>query len=325
MGVQTPYQRDQPFPTADPGVLDPYAGAFGGIVVNESWSQLEPSPGVEDWAPLDRSLEAVRRWNAAHRSAPLGVKLRIFAGSSAPAWVVARSGPTVTLRRRGGTKVAGRWWTAPFRHAWRSFQHALAARFDPDPLVRAVSVSSCSSSTGEPFVVSGAPSSRQALAAAGWTPALQERCLDGALADYSGWTRTPVTFAFNPLRTASGTDMAFTERLMRACAGSRAAGGPTCVVGNNDLSAAAPTRPGAAPVYAAIDALEAPGAAHPAVYFQTVGPPVACQAVAVAVGHHASSVELWPPVGRLPGFTAVPVATLSRWDRALRSAGRLAC
>ncbi len=324
MGIQTPYQTGQPFPVTDPSFLDAYAGDFSGIVVNESWSQLEPSPGVENWAPLDQSLAAVAAWNASHPATPLGVKLRIFAGYSAPAWVVSQSGPTVTVQTKGGTKVLGEWWTTPFRQAWSAFQHALAERYDPNPLVRAVSVSSCSSSTGEPFVVSGAVSSQRALAAAGWTPQLQEACLQGALSDYSGWTHTQITFAINPLATRSGPDVAFMDQIMQACAGSHAAGGSECVVGNNDLSATAPSG-NVGPSYAEIAAVKPTYATGSGVYFQTGGPAVDCATMSVATTYHATSVELWPPNGRYSGFSAVPTSTLKSWNQTLISGGTVTC
>lgn len=320
MGVQTAYQTGQPFPTTDPSTLDTYAGAFGGIVINESWSQLEPSPGVEQWAPLDQSLAAVQMWNIQHPATPLGVKLRIFAGYSAPSWVVQESGPSVTLHTRGGTKVVGEWWTTPFRQAWNSFQHALAARYDSNPLVRAVSVSSCSSSTGEPFVVSGAKSSQQALSAAGWTPQLQESCLEGALSDYSGWVHTPVDLAANLLGQGPsvGPSTAFTGQIMQACAASQSHGGPECVLGNNDLSSTV-TSGSAGFVYSEIESLWQSTPAHVNVYFQTVGAGVNCQAIAVAVSHHATSVELWPPNGHYSGFSAIPLATLASWNTAVQT------
>ena len=324
MGTQTAYQTGQPFPVTDPSSLDAYAGDFSGIVVNESWSQLEPTPGVEDWAPLDQSLAAISAWNAAHPATPLGVKLRIFAGFSAPSWVVAQSGPTATIATRGGAKTVGEWWTTPFRQAWSAFQHALAARYDPNPLVRAVSVSSCSSSTGEPFVVSGAISSQRALAAAGWTPQLQEACLESALSDYSGWTHTQITFAFNPLPTPSGPDVAFMSQIMQACAGSHAAGAPECVLGNNDLSASAPLGK-AGPAYSEIATLAPTRATGSGVYFQTAGPSVDCATMSVATAYHATSVELWPPNHGYLGYSAVPSATLASWNRTLVSGGAVTC
>jgi hypothetical protein len=335
MGVQTPYLTDQPFPTTDPNMLDADAGAFAGIVVNEAWSELEPTPGREDWAPLDASLAAVQQWNDQHLRSPLEVKLRIFAGASAPAWVVAASGGPVTVdatvpvgpgRRQVVSREMGRWWTAPFRQAWSDFQHALAARYDGDPLIHAVSVSSCSSLTGEPFIVGTDPTTRANLAAAGWSVQAQEQCLEGALADYSGWQRTPVTFAFNPLATDPGTDEAFTDSIMQACAQSASEGGPDCVLENNDLSATVESERGPSQVYAEIDTLEADDAADPpAVTFQTVGAAASCPMLAVATAHHATSVELWPPHGHLAGFGSVPVGTLSAWNRALQAGQQITC
>lgn len=268
----------------------------------------------------------MQAWNSQHTATPLGVKLRIFAGYGAPSWVVQQAGTPVTLQTKGGTKTVGRWWTAPFRQAWSSFQHAVAARYDSNPLVRAVSVSSCSSSTGEPFVVSGAVASHRALQAAGWTPQLQESCLGEALADYSGWVRTPVTFAFNTLPTPSGPDMTFTALLMQACATSHSHGGPECVLGNNDLSATAPSGRESF-VYREIASLWQSTPGNLTVYLQTVGAGVDCPAiaVAVAVAHHATSVELWPPNHGDAGFSAVPVGTLGAWDTALRSGSAPVC
>jgi len=329
MGVQTAYQSGQPFSTTDPSILDAYAGAFSGIVVNESWSQLEPSPAVENWSPLDASLSTVLNWNQAHPTTPLGVKLRIFAGYSAPDWVVSESGPPVDIvtgrKGRSSLKVIGRWWTTPFRQAWNSFQHALAARYDSNPLVRQVSVSSCSSSTGEPFVVSGNRSSLQSLAAAGWTPQLQEQCLDGALADYSGWKHTPITFAFNSLITSSGPNASIMTTIMQKCAASRVAGGPTCILGNNDLSSSAPSSRLSGPAYTEIASLEAHSENPPTVYFQTSGAAVNCADIVTGLSYHTSSIELWPPNGHYRGFAAVPLATLKRWNGALTTGSKLAC
>jgi hypothetical protein len=43
-----------------------------------------------------------------------------------------------------------------------------------------------------------------------------------------------------------------------------------------------------------------------------------CAAIAVAVAHHAKSVELWPSTGSQFGFTSEPTATLVAWDIPLR-------
>ncbi|MGC8480178.1 MAG: hypothetical protein ACP5PJ_01405 [Acidimicrobiales bacterium] len=84
MGVQSSYALGTPFPVVDLAPLSAAPGAFSGVVVNENWFQLEPGDNQFDWSSLDASLAAVTTWNLAHPADPLGVKLRIFAGRSAP-------------------------------------------------------------------------------------------------------------------------------------------------------------------------------------------------------------------------------------------------
>jgi len=328
MGVQSAYTLDIPFPTVDTSAITPYAGAFEGIVVNEGWGQLEPSPGHEKWGDLDASLAAVTSWNTAHPSTPVGVKLRIFGGNTAPAWAKSLGGAPLTIETKGVSKTFGRWWTQPYAHAWSSFQHALAAKYDGNPLVRAVSVSSCATLTGEPFVMNMTKPAIQTMQAAGWTPEAQQRCLQGAVADYAGWAHTPITFAFNPYRTVvngvASPDPSVTTDVMGTCARSRAHGGPECVLGNNALSDIAATGR-SAPVYAEIDALWQTTPAHVGVYFQTVSAAVDCASIALAVAHHAASVEVWPPNHHYEGFAAVSAEVLRQWNGALRHTTRLSC
>jgi hypothetical protein len=324
MGVQTPHLLGQPFPTTDLTPLDSYVGAFSGIVVNEAWSQLEPQQGVYDWTPLNASLAAVSSWNSEHPTAPLGVKLRIFGGLSAPIWLMTESGG-VTIDIHGSLVQLGRWWTPIYESAWSNFQHALAAQYDSDSLVRQVSVSSCTSSTGEPFVVSGSKVSQMNLEAAGWSPAIQAQCLSHALSDYSGWKETPVTFAFNPLPSPSGPSAVVMQNVMQACASSASTGGPVCIVGNNDLSSGmADTKYGLL-VGDAIDHIES-GVNPPTVYFQTVGAPLSCQSIATGLSYHARSIELWSPNGRYQGFDIQTPSTLKIWNQALiQGATTLTC
>jgi hypothetical protein len=53
-----------------------------------------------------------------------------------------------------------------------------------------------------------------------------------------------------------------------------------------------------------------------------------CAAMVVAVTHHASSVELWAPSpvpSGFQGFRSVPMASLTAWNRALRTGLPPAC
>jgi hypothetical protein len=327
MGVQKPYLEDQPFPTIDMTPLNNYVGAFAGVVVNESWSQLEPLPGDFNWTPLTQSLQAVSNWNQLHPNGQVGVKLRIFAGYSAPNWVIQQSG-SVNENIHGINVTMGRWWTSSFQSAWHNFQLALGAKFDSDPLIRQVSVSSCSSSTGEPFVVSGSIFSQRNLAAAGWNIQEQEQCLNNAIGDYSNWKTTPITFAMVALydpSTPGVPNSQLLNEIVQKCASSKSQGGPTCIVGNNDLASTAIYSRFTAPFLSEISSLYSTGNG-PTVYFQTTGTRLTCQTINFGLKYHASSIELWSPDGNYPGFTVVPPSTLSSWNQALRNhASTVAC
>jgi hypothetical protein len=139
---------------------------------------------------------------------------------------------------------------------------------------------------------------------------------------------TPVAFAFNPYRTVingvAAADPSVTVQVMRACAQSLTDRGPECVLGNNALSdTAAAGRSGA--IYSEIDELWQHTAGHAGVYFQTVGAGVDCASIALAITHHATTVEVWPPHLHYDGFAAVPRSTLIQWNEDLDRGSALSC
>lgn len=157
----------------------------------------------------------------------------------------------------------------------------------------------------------------------------------GAFADYSGWRHTPIDYAFNTFSSyiegkQLGTpQQTFTNQVMTRCADLWQSTGRSCILSNHDLIAAVTaTRSG--PTYAEIDALYARRPARTPVDFQT-GPPDnfgGCQAINVAVAHHAQSVELWPPslnAHGFKGFSAFPELQLANWAQALRTRTPLTC
>ncbi len=112
-------------------------------------------------------------------------RLRVFAAYAAPSWAKSLDGTPITVPKTanntGGT--LGQWWKPNYRAAWTALQQALAARYDNNPVLHEVAVSSCSSLTAEPFVIGGivVPLAK----ADGWSTAVQQTCLDGAFDDYS--------------------------------------------------------------------------------------------------------------------------------------------
>ena len=323
-GSEAQYHRGLPYPVVDLTDVATRSPAFAGIVVNQTWAQLEPSQGQFDFSTLDASLAAVSAYNAQHADAPLSVRLRVFAAYAAPEWAKVLDGPSITVpanlpSNTGGT--LGQWWKPSYRSAWAGLQQALAGRYDNNPVLHEVAVSSCSSLTAEPFVIGGMV---VALANAdGWSPSAQQACLDGALSDYSPWTHTAIYYPMNPL----AGNQTITDEVMQRCATSQAAGGPTCILANNALSPVSATTGGSAPTYAESNALWRANGSTTAIAFQMNGPDNAtyCAAIGVAVGDHGRSVELWPASPAQPGFTTVPTATLVAWGNALRSGTSPAC
>jgi hypothetical protein len=331
MPNQAAYLHGLPFPTADPGVLGSDAPAFAGTAVDVGWTQLEPAEGRYDWAPLDASLAAVAAYNRVHPSSTLGVKLRVVGGYDAPVWATHTGGAPLTIEDRthgAAPGVLGRWWTPGYQAAWSTFEHALAARYDSNPLIRTVQVTSCATTTEEPFITPGSATDRALMTAAGWTTAGEEACLSGAFAAYSGWHHTAIDFPVNTLAAVvdgqRSADTAFPTRIATECATSSARGGPECIIDNHGLRDASASSPGSSWLFALVDQLYRQHPATTEVGFQAFSPTAGedCAAVVEAVTHHASSVELWAPspvpTGFL-GFRSVPLASLTAWDRALRS------
>ncbi len=328
-GSEVPYHRDQPFPTVNTTEVAPFAAAFAGTVINETWAQLEPTEGVFDFSSIDASLAAVTTYNAAHPKSPLAVKLRVWPGFTAPSWAKALDNGPITVATRlqqSGSGTDGEWWQPDYRAAWSGLQHALAARYDTNPLVRSVAATSCASLTDEAFNMAGTPTDLKQMIPDGWTNQAQQQCLDGTFADYSGWKHTPIDFTFNPFKYVDTTtdrytgDSAVTNEVMTRCAQSQDNGGRLCILSNHTLSEASTASSSVvAPVYAEIDALWTKNPSRTPVDLQTVSPSQLdlCPAISVAIAHHAQSVEVWPETGASPGFASLSPATLSTLDRAL--------
>jgi hypothetical protein len=345
-GSQAPYTHGQPFPTVNLPEVRPYYAAFSGVVINETWAQLEPSQGNFTFDGVRKSLAAVSAYNRAHPSHQLRVKLRIFGGFAAPEWAKTMEGPPIRIATKilaSGTGTVGQWWKPGYRAAWSALQHSLAASFDGNRLIGSVAVSSCATLTAEPFVINLKSSVRGQLAADGWSWTAERQCLEGAFSDYSGWKRTSIDYTFNPLpseaatavssgsgsttpSTAAGSNpaMSITSEVMSQCASLLSTSGRACVLSNHALRRSAASSP-AAPVYSEIDKLYSRHRSSTTVDFQTFDQHSSCPAIGVAVKHHALSVELWPPTAHFRGYAAQSPATLFSWSRALRRGQAPSC
>lgn len=218
----------------------------------------------------------------------------------------------MTLPDKAGSITIGRFWTPPYRAAWRRLQEMLAARYDDDPLVREVAVTSCASMTGEPFILPMMREDLAALHAAGFTDAAYEACLLGAIDDYAAWKRTVVDFTVNPFRASDQRpprpDDAFTNRVLAAF---RQKFGARGVLANHGLQA--PLEPRQVAVYEQLKTL------GPPIEFQAVRPVMNWDAtIDLARAYGASEIELWN--SRDAGGPAnISLDQLKRWAAALRA------
>ncbi|HTW83251.1 MAG TPA: hypothetical protein VMD91_04165 [Candidatus Sulfotelmatobacter sp.] len=304
-------------PTFTTTNVEQFPGLFGGIVINATWDQMQPSGqgGPIVTTRVDAALAQVRAYNATFPATPLGVKLRIYAGSSAPTWaqLIGEAQPIQIQRNAGGCSsgncplTIGKFWDPSYIAAWRTFQAQVAAIYDDHPLIRQIAVTSCTSQTDEPFVPTSDATSKRNMKAAGYTDAAYQTCLSGATTDYAAWRSTLVDYTFNTFVSmqvpSQGTSPAFTQTTMQACATNL---GSRCVTDNHALSD--PLNADDTIVYATMPGLGVP------VNFQTQAPRgFGCQWTAViaqgiAVG--AKAIEVWPEA-RYEGFDALTVADVA--------------
>src|SRR5882724_3606395 len=125
--------------------LNAKPGIFGGLVVIASWKQLQPTAQSEigDNNVIDQALAQVRAYNEKNPQKPLGVKLRVWGGFEAPDWAKQLGGAPIETVHNGRPRTLGRFWSGAYRQAWSRFQDQLAAKYDAQPLIREVSITSC--------------------------------------------------------------------------------------------------------------------------------------------------------------------------------------
>ncbi len=313
------HRHDDVAPDNSLSAISASGAAFGGLVMNITWRQIEPVPGVFDTSAIDQSLAEVRAYNRRRPNMPLGVDLRIWTGRNAPMWAKRLAGGPIPIRRviPGQPEEdlqIGPFWSSAYRNAYRRMQQFLAGRYDREPLIREVSDTACASLSDEPFNLPRDPISLAALRRAGLTDGAYQSCLSGSIADFSGWRATNVQFTFNPYRSLSGVsapDLAATVAIMGQF---RRALGLRGVLSNHSLMPAG-QRPWLEPLYAAMLSLGRP------IEFQTEAPKhegfswSATFSDACAWG--GGAVEIWQG-DQVRGFDTLVPGELTRAIRLLK-------
>jgi hypothetical protein len=290
-----------------------HPGVYTGVLLLVSWDELEHVEGKLDVSRIESGLDAVRAYNRKYPETPVRAKLRIFSGRNTPDWVIAKSGGSVIIEDTKQQDIAiGRFWTPAYRNSWKELQRLLAARYDAEPLLAEVAVSSCATMTAEPFIMTLTPENLPKLHAAGFSDEGFKGCLIGALDDYSAWKRTNVDYTVNPFRnTDSGKaqpDEAFTNRVMEAFRRRFEVRG---IIANHGLQAEISERQ--AGVYAELKKL------GPPIEFQTISPVLDWDAAfKIGMEHRMTELEVWNTKDA-GGPANVTYDQLKRWSTEMKS------
>ena len=303
----------------DNSLTDIYAepAIFGGVVVNVTWAQLEPTQGTLVTTPIDQALANVRTYNAKYPNTPLGVRLRVAQGNDAPDWAKNLGGAPISVLHHQDVNrsiTLGRYWTPAYESAWTQLQTMLAKKYDSEPLIHDVANSSCSSETDEPFIIPEDQLSLQALRTAGLTDAAYQACLLNSITQYQGWKTTGVEFPFNPFRESDSgkivQNSAITIQIMNQF---RSQLGARAVLSNHSMNppTSSHTEAPLLLVYSEIKKLGKP------INLQQEGPHDDWMAdVAYGISSGASSIEIWD-TQTAPKFTSISTAELQQWSRSI--------
>lgn len=221
-----------------------------GVVVNVTWTELEPRAGEFNFQPIDQALQNIARYNAKYEAHPLRAILRVETGQMAPDWVKAMNGGPVSILRRSNKSpiTVPLFWTVEYRKAWRELQDRLATHYDANALVAQISNTSCAHESDEPYVNPVDSTSIIALFHAGYTNRKYRECLMASIHDYDAWRMTRVDFTQNPFEnivvdTGGGVpigktaqlDLNFTISVIKTFRS--ALGEERAIIGNHDITA----------------------------------------------------------------------------------------
>jgi hypothetical protein len=163
-------------------------------------------------------------------------------------------------------------------------------------MIAEVAITSCSSLTGEPFIVPEGPTAVSTFQAAGYNDTLGMACLTNAPADYAAWKNTPLDYTFNAFSAIdTGVNVENTDFPVQLMASFRAALGTRAVVANHGLQpSTSATTP---PIYAEFTTLYTQAAASGTVSpleFQTLSPTVDWPTtIALGLTFHPTEIEIW--------------------------------
>ena len=124
--------------------------AVGIVVVDANWSQLESSQGKYSTTVIDSQLAAAAKKG-------LRVRLRVIAGTQAPAYVKKIGGAAIPFydHQAKASTTIGRFWTTAYQARWQALMTYLAGKYDTNAMVAEVNISGTGTISAEPMLTMG--------------------------------------------------------------------------------------------------------------------------------------------------------------------------
>lgn len=201
---------------------------------NIYWSKIEPKPGVFRFGMIRNFIQQARATGNV-------LRLRVYAGRTAPDWTRRRFGSVFVYDPIDGMSAAvPRWWVRGYRRAYAKLQAHLARAFDGNPTIRAVTISEPMTIYAEPFIRGLQDSrTRQNLLSSTYTKKKDQHAWIGAVRAHRVWKKTRQILTINPWQYMNqngsfGFNVRFTNRIMNLC---RRNFGRRCILQNNSMRA----------------------------------------------------------------------------------------
>jgi len=201
-------------------LASPTATGISSVVVDTTWAALEPTQGTYTTAPIDGELRSAA-------SMGLTVRLRVLAGTQAPAYAKAIGGTPIPFydHQLGAATTIGRFWLPAYQTRWQDLMRYLAGKYDGNPLIGDVNISGTGVVSAEVMLTMGndtipgsTVTNNDRLIAAGATETARRTALMNDIAFMQRtWAHTHTTLFCHPyvsLSPSPTTSLATTEQII---------------------------------------------------------------------------------------------------------------
>ena len=177
-----------------------------GVVINVTWSQLEPQEGQYNFTEINNSINFIELHNKLYPNKLWHAKLRVWYGNQLPQWYINQKNffliPRIGIFNKPHITVLkeAKYWSNDFIQKTTLLNNALASMYDNNDIIRDVSMTACSSLTDEPFISPFDIISILSEINAGYTNEMYFSCLYNITSIYNAWHSTVLDYSINQFR-----------------------------------------------------------------------------------------------------------------------------